>query len=174
MIIGVPTEIKTREYRVGINPGGVLALSRAGHEVRIQKGAGLGAGISLSAPAIVLSVVLGWPYHLTLVLMGEGMVRDAHDRLRERLAAIDATAASMQQAAENLRIRQAQFDEGRATSEDLLEASQLLTHQRALHATALYQAHARWAELQQLAGWSLEGEPGEAGGPSGADHGATR
>ena len=46
MIIGVPTEIKTREYRVGINPGGVLALSRAGHEVRIQKGAGLGAGIS--------------------------------------------------------------------------------------------------------------------------------
>ena len=46
MIIGVPTEIKTREYRVGINPGGVLALAKAGHEVRIQKGAGLGAGIS--------------------------------------------------------------------------------------------------------------------------------
>jgi alanine dehydrogenase len=46
VIIGVPTEIKTREYRVGINPGGVLALAKAGHEVRIQKGAGLGAGIS--------------------------------------------------------------------------------------------------------------------------------
>jgi len=46
VIIGVPTEIKTREYRVGINPGGVLALTKAGHEVRIQKGAGLGAGIS--------------------------------------------------------------------------------------------------------------------------------
>jgi alanine dehydrogenase len=46
MLIGVPTEIKTREYRVGINPGGVIALVRAGHEVRIQKGAGLGAGIS--------------------------------------------------------------------------------------------------------------------------------
>lgn len=46
MIIGVPTEIKTREYRVGINPGGVLALLRAGHEVRIQKGAGEGSGIS--------------------------------------------------------------------------------------------------------------------------------
>lgn len=46
MIIGVPTEIKTREYRVGINPGGVRQLTRAGHEVRIQKGAGLGAGIS--------------------------------------------------------------------------------------------------------------------------------
>ena len=46
MIIGVPTEIKTREYRVGINPGGVVALVRAGHKVRIQKGAGLGAGIT--------------------------------------------------------------------------------------------------------------------------------
>lgn len=46
MIIGVPTEIKTREYRVGINPGGVRALVRAGHTVLVQKGAGLGAGIT--------------------------------------------------------------------------------------------------------------------------------
>ncbi|MCS6798234.1 MAG: alanine dehydrogenase [Myxococcota bacterium] len=45
MIVGVPKEIKTREYRVGINPGGVRALVRAGHEVRIEKGAGEGAGI---------------------------------------------------------------------------------------------------------------------------------
>lgn len=46
MIIGVPTEIKTREYRVGINPGGVLALVRAGHKVLIQAGAGEGSGIA--------------------------------------------------------------------------------------------------------------------------------
>lgn len=45
MIIGVPTETKTREYRVGINPGGVLALVRGGHKVLIQKGAGEGSGI---------------------------------------------------------------------------------------------------------------------------------
>jgi alanine dehydrogenase len=45
VIIGVPTEIKTREFRVGINPGGVLALTRAGHQVHIQKGAGEGSGI---------------------------------------------------------------------------------------------------------------------------------
>ena len=31
---------------------------------------GLGAGISLSAPAIVLSVILGWPYQGTVILMG--------------------------------------------------------------------------------------------------------
>lgn len=46
MIIGVPTEIKTREYRVGINPGGVRQLARGGHQVLVQKGAGLGAGIT--------------------------------------------------------------------------------------------------------------------------------
>jgi alanine dehydrogenase len=46
MIVGVPTEIKTREYRVGINPGGVHSLTRAGHTVLIQRGAGLGSGIS--------------------------------------------------------------------------------------------------------------------------------
>lgn len=46
MIIGVPTEIKPRENRVGINPGGVLALTKAGHTVKVQKDAGLGSGIS--------------------------------------------------------------------------------------------------------------------------------
>lgn len=45
MIIGVPTEIKARENRVGINPGMVSMLVRDGHTVRIQKGAGLGSGI---------------------------------------------------------------------------------------------------------------------------------
>jgi alanine dehydrogenase len=46
MIVGVPTETKTREYRVGINPGAVQTLVRQGHEVRIQRGAGIGSGIS--------------------------------------------------------------------------------------------------------------------------------
>lgn len=46
MIVGVPTEIKTREYRVGVNPGGVEMLVRAGHQVRVQRGAGQGSGLS--------------------------------------------------------------------------------------------------------------------------------
>ena len=46
MIIGVPKEVKNKENRVGIVPGGVEVLVRAGHTVNIQKGAGLGAGIS--------------------------------------------------------------------------------------------------------------------------------
>ena len=45
MIVGVPTETKTREYRVGINPGGVAALVQAGHRVLIERDAGVGSGI---------------------------------------------------------------------------------------------------------------------------------
>jgi alanine dehydrogenase len=45
MIIGVPREIKTREYRVGLVPGGAAALVLRGHSVLIEKGAGLGSGI---------------------------------------------------------------------------------------------------------------------------------
>lgn len=45
MIIGVPKEVKNRENRVAIVPGGVKQLVQAGNRVLIQKGAGLGAGI---------------------------------------------------------------------------------------------------------------------------------
>ena len=41
MLIGVPKEIKNRENRVGVVPGGVAQLIAAGHKVIIQKGAGL-------------------------------------------------------------------------------------------------------------------------------------
>lgn len=44
MIIGVPKEIKTHENRVALLPGGVTALNRNGHEVLIEKGAGVGSG----------------------------------------------------------------------------------------------------------------------------------
>src|SRR5437867_4032814 len=44
MIIGVLKEIKIGEYRVAMTPEGVKALSRAGHTVRVQKGAGVGSG----------------------------------------------------------------------------------------------------------------------------------
>ncbi|MGQ0506325.1 MAG: alanine dehydrogenase, partial [Myxococcaceae bacterium] len=45
MIIGVPKEIKTREYRVGMVPAAVKTLVGAGHKVFIEKGAGEGSGI---------------------------------------------------------------------------------------------------------------------------------
>lgn len=46
MKIGVPKEIKTREYRVGMTPAGVRLLRARGHEVVVQQGAGLGSGLS--------------------------------------------------------------------------------------------------------------------------------
>ena len=45
MKIGVPKEIKDNENRVGLVPGGVHKLIQHGHEVFVEKGAGLGSGI---------------------------------------------------------------------------------------------------------------------------------
>jgi alanine dehydrogenase len=45
-VIGVPKEIKADEYRVAMIPVGVEELTRAGHRVLIQAGAGQGSGIS--------------------------------------------------------------------------------------------------------------------------------
>jgi alanine dehydrogenase len=39
MIIGVPREIKTQEYRVALTPAGADGLVRAGHRVMVQDGA---------------------------------------------------------------------------------------------------------------------------------------
>jgi len=44
MRIGVPREIKIHEYRVGLTPAAVAALSRAGHLVVVESGAGVGIG----------------------------------------------------------------------------------------------------------------------------------
>ncbi len=46
MRIGCAKEIKNREYRVGLTPDNVKSYVRAGHEVFIEKGAGLGSGFT--------------------------------------------------------------------------------------------------------------------------------
>jgi len=45
VIVGVPKEIKVREYRVGMVPGAVKSLVDAGHQVLVETGAGVGSGI---------------------------------------------------------------------------------------------------------------------------------
>jgi outer membrane protein TolC len=85
----------------------------------------------------------------------ESAVRTAQRAVEARLAALDAAEHSVGQAEENLRIRQQQFDAGRATSDDVLDAQALLSNQRAILATARYDAHTRRAELQQLMGLPL-------------------
>ncbi|HLV60583.1 MAG TPA: alanine dehydrogenase [Fredinandcohnia sp.] len=46
MIVGVPKEIKVHEYRVGMVPAFVRALTSRGHEVLVERGAGAGSFIS--------------------------------------------------------------------------------------------------------------------------------
>ena len=45
MIVGVPAELKNHEYRVALTPAGARELTSAGHEVLIERGAGLGSRI---------------------------------------------------------------------------------------------------------------------------------
>ena len=44
MIIGVPKEIKDQEYRVALLPCGAYQLIKRGHQVLVERGAGVGAG----------------------------------------------------------------------------------------------------------------------------------
>ncbi len=46
MKIGVPKEIKISEYRVGMVPDGIKELVDQGHEVIVEKNAGLGIGVT--------------------------------------------------------------------------------------------------------------------------------
>jgi len=92
----------------------------------------------------------------------ETAVRTAQRSAEERLAAAEAARVGVVQAEENLRIRRDQFAVGRATSDDVLDASALLAGERATLASAVYQAHTRRAELQELIGLPLDALVAEA------------
>jgi alanine dehydrogenase len=49
MLIGVPKEIKTKEYRVGLVPGSVRELVHRGHQIVVETGAGAGIGFDDAA-----------------------------------------------------------------------------------------------------------------------------
>ena len=58
MRIGVPKEIKTDEYRVGLTPAGVRELVSHGHQVAIERNAAAGIGIADEAYRAAGAVVL--------------------------------------------------------------------------------------------------------------------
>lgn len=69
MKIGVPREIKDKEYRVGLSPTSVQALVEQGHTVWIETGAGAGAGFRDEAykdvgGLIALSAAEAWGQEL--------------------------------------------------------------------------------------------------------------
>jgi alanine dehydrogenase len=45
VIVGIPKEVKDSEYRVAATPEGVRELTRAGHEVVVERGAGAGSSL---------------------------------------------------------------------------------------------------------------------------------
>ncbi|GIK16676.1 MAG: alanine dehydrogenase [Planctomycetota bacterium] len=61
MIVGVPREIKTHEYRVSLTPVGADELVRRGHTVLIEHDAGLGSGITDDEYAKVGAKILDTP-----------------------------------------------------------------------------------------------------------------
>lgn len=61
MNIGIPKEIKVKEYRVAVIPSGVRLLVEAGHQVFIEKDAGEKSGFSNDDYSIAGAVVLETP-----------------------------------------------------------------------------------------------------------------
>jgi len=70
MKIGVVKEIKDKENRVALTPEGAKALVEAGHQVRVQTGAGSGSGFDdpdyVTAGAEIVSAEAGWDSELVL------------------------------------------------------------------------------------------------------------
>jgi alanine dehydrogenase len=61
MIIGVPVEVKKNEARVALIPGGAKMLTRAGHQVWVEKGAGKKSGFEDEAYKAAGCRIVGHP-----------------------------------------------------------------------------------------------------------------
>jgi alanine dehydrogenase len=59
MLVGVPKEIKTKEFRVGLVPASVRELVNHGHRVFVESGAGLGIGFGDDAYTAAGAVIAG-------------------------------------------------------------------------------------------------------------------
>jgi alanine dehydrogenase len=57
MVVGVPREIKPGEQRVALTPAGARVLAESGHQVLVERGAGVGSGIRDDDYAAVGAVV---------------------------------------------------------------------------------------------------------------------
>src|SRR6266852_2050477 len=61
MLIGVPKELKTHEYRVGLIPGAVRELVHRGHKVVVEANAGAGIGFDDAAYEAAGAAILAHP-----------------------------------------------------------------------------------------------------------------
>ena len=87
MIIGVPKEIKNNEFRVSATPSGVHALVKAGHQVLVEAGAGIGSAITdadyVAAGANVISNVEDVWAKADLILKVKEPIAAEYPRMRK-------------------------------------------------------------------------------------------
>ncbi|GAA0948952.1 alanine dehydrogenase [Nonomuraea longicatena] len=87
MKIGVPAEVKNHEYRVAATPAGVHELTRHGHEVFVERGAGLGSSITdeefLGAGAKILDTADAVWGEADMVLKVKEPIAQEYHRMRE-------------------------------------------------------------------------------------------
>ncbi|HEY9291154.1 MAG TPA: alanine dehydrogenase [Microlunatus sp.] len=87
MKVGVPTEIKSQEYRVAITPPGVQEFTAHGHQVLVQSGAGLGSSITDQEYVDAGATMVGDPDDVwadaELILKVKEPIKDEYDRMRE-------------------------------------------------------------------------------------------
>ena len=86
MRIGVPREVKNREYRVALTPSGVHELVGHGHEVLVEAGAGLGSSLpdaefEAAGAKVVADVEEVWG-GADLLLKVKEPIAEEYDRLR--------------------------------------------------------------------------------------------
>ena len=85
MRIGVPKEIKRREYRVALTPAGAEAMLHAGHDVVVERGAGVGSGFDDGAYEAVGATMARLPndaWDSDLVLKVKEPIEEEWPRIR--------------------------------------------------------------------------------------------
>jgi len=87
MIIGVPKEIKTDEFRVGMTPSGVRELTKYGHSIIIESGAGIGSGFEdahyTDAGALIIQSADELYSKAQMIIKVKEPIEVEYDRLKE-------------------------------------------------------------------------------------------
>lgn len=87
MKVGIPREVKNHEYRVAITPSGVHELTRHGHDVFVERDAGVGSSISNDDYEAAGATILGGADDVwgtgELILKVKEPVADEYHQLRE-------------------------------------------------------------------------------------------
>jgi alanine dehydrogenase len=87
MKVGIPKEVKNHEYRVAITPSGVHELVRAGHEVFVERDAGIGSALPDADFAAAGATILPGPDEVwetgELILKVKEPVAQEYPRLRK-------------------------------------------------------------------------------------------